>query len=166
MFSVLVLLFAPYLPVCHILAAFVLKSLLWRIVCWSDGGIFFANLHFDSRNSAFQRPCNPAHHPTFGTQKNRKIEKKKKEKTRAKEALSFAVSFLGLERRFLPRHPSHVKMLALRFTPRCPAEVASQRYGSIWLSVRMMITAKLILLHWTIQGCALHPHGFLEMRHF
>lgn len=125
---------------------------------------FFANLHFDSRNSAFQRPCNPAHHPTFGTQKNRKIEKKKK--TRAKEALSFAVSFLGLERHFLPRHPSHVKMLALRFTLRCPAEVASQRYGSIWLSVRMMITAKLILLHWTIQGCALHPHGFLEMRHF
>lgn len=166
MFSVLVLLFCsisasvPY-TCCLCFEIVTLEDCL--LERWRD---FFANLHFDSRNSAFQRPCNPAHHPTFGTQKNRKIEKKKKEKTRAKEALSFAVSFLGLERRFLPRHPSHVKMLALRFTPRCPAEVASQRYGSIWLSVRMMITAKLILLHWTIQGCALHPHGFLEMRHF
>lgn len=163
MFSVLVLLFAPYLPVCLILAAFVLKSWLWRIVCWSDGGIFLPTSTLTPETLHSSDPATPH---IIQLSALRKIEKKKKEKTRAKEALSFAVSFLGLERRFLPRHPSHVKMLALRFTLRCPAEVASQRYGSIWLSVRMMITAKLILLHWTIQGCALHPHGFLEMRHF
>lgn len=161
MFSVLVVLFAPYLPVCLILAAFVLKSWLWRIVCWSDGGIFLPTSTLTPETLHSTDPATPH---IIQLSALRKIEKK--EKTWAKEALSFTFSFLGLERRFLPSHPSHVKMLALGFTLRCPAEVASQRYGSIWLSVRMMITAKLILLHLTIQGCALHPHGFLEMRHF
>lgn len=52
---------------------------------WRD---FFANLHFDSRNSAFHRPCNPAHHPTFGTQKNRK-----KRKNVSKRSSFFCVFF-------------------------------------------------------------------------
>lgn len=46
--------------------------------------------------------------------------------------------FFRLESQFLSRHPSRVKMLALGFTSRCPAK----RYGSICLSVKIIITAK------------------------
>ena len=43
-------------------------------------------------------------------------------------------------------------------------KVPSQRHGSICLSVRVEITAKLMFVHLcSNQGCAVRPHVFLEM---
>ncbi len=61
---------------------------------------------------------------------------------REREKLFILIFLWFLESRFLSRHPSRVKVLAQVYT-----EVPSQRCESICLSVRIIITARLILLH-------------------
>lgn len=95
---------------------------------WRD---FSANLHSQSRNSAFQRLCNPADHTGSSTQKN----------------VSKRSSFYWFSRWLGKRFPFPGSFSCQDVGSQVFTEVPIQRHGSICLSVRIIITAKLILPH-------------------
>lgn len=134
-------------PMCIIPAAFVFKSWLERIVCWSGVRVSLPSSTFSPET--FQRLCNPADRPASSAQN----------KTWAKKKMSsFYWFFFAFGKCLFPASFSCQDV----GSPWCPAEVPQPKVR-VNLSVSQDNNICESSIYGAIQGCVVHPHGFLEL---